>query len=206
MEKFEIVSARAGVAVALMLLPLAVVAQNTVQWTTNYYYVTGATVGEIHQSFSRNRPWKEKSTLDGLTEWRVQWRYQFTFSAGECRISSFSTATTITLTVPRWIRPTNASLETITNWVRYITALERHEATHAQHGLAAAAEQQRRIPQLASDANCAALKKRIDDLAQQIMDDYRRRDREYDERTEHGAKEGAVLRGGFRRGERPRPR
>jgi predicted secreted Zn-dependent protease len=180
-------------------------AQNTVHWQTNYYPVTGATIGEIHQSLSRNRPWRGQSQLDGLTDWRVQWRYQFTSSPGECRLTSFATTTTITITLPRWHRPTNASLEVVTNWVRYITALGQHEAGHARIGLAAAAEQQRRIPALASDSNCEALKRRINDLAQQIVDDHGRQDREYDRETEHGAKQGAVLRGGGRRRDRSNP-
>jgi len=193
-----------GAIVLLMALPVIAAAQNTVYWTTNYYSVTGATVGEIHQSLSRNRPWKDKSTHHGLTDWRIQWRYQVASSPGECRLAAFTTTTTITVTLPRWMRPSNALPEATTNWSRYITALGQHEAGHAQHGLAAAAEQHRRVPQLASEMNCDALKKRIDDLAQQIVDEYGRRDREYDERTGHGAKQGASLRGGFRTGERLR--
>lgn len=188
-----------AVGVLLIWLPLIAVAQSTVRWTTNYYPVTGATVGEIHQSMSRSRPWKEKSTHDGLTDWRIQWRYQITSSPGECRLAAFTTTTTITITLPRWVRPTNALPEATTNWSRYITALGHHEAGHAQHGLAAVAEQHRRISQLGPDPNCDALKKRINDLAQQIVDDYGRRDREYDARTEHGAKQGASLGGGFHR-------
>jgi predicted secreted Zn-dependent protease len=91
----------------------------------------------------------------------------------------------------------------VTNWNRYITALGHHEAGHAQIGLAAAAEQQRRVPLLGSDVNCEALKKRINELAQQIVDDHGRRDREYDAQTEHGVRQGATLRGGIRRRDRP---
>ena len=189
-----------------LLWPALALAQNTVHWTTNYYAVTGATLGEIQQSLSQNRPWKEKSTLDGLTDWRVQWHYQLTSSPGQCRLTSFTTTTTIAITIPRWIRPTNASLEAVTNWNRYITALVQHEAGHAQIGLAAAVEQHRRIPALGSDVTCAVLKKRINELAQQIVDDHGRRDREYDVQTEHGARQGATLRGSFRRRDRPGPR
>ena len=189
-----------------LLLPPFALAQNTVHWTTNYYAVTGATLGEIHQSLIRNRPWKEKSALDGLTNWRVQWHFQMGASPGLCRLTSFRTTTTIVTTMPRWVRPTNASIEVVTNWNRYITALGLHEAGHAQIGLAAAAEQQRRIPSLGSEANCEALKMRINELAQQIVDEHGRRDREYDAQTEHGASQGATLRGGSRRRDRPNPR
>jgi predicted secreted Zn-dependent protease len=198
--------ATTGCHVLLLLWPALALAQNKVHWTTNYYAVTGATLGEIQQSLSRNRPWKEKSALDGLTDWRIQWHYQLMSSPGLCRLTSFTTTTTIAITLPRWMRPTNAAMEAVTNWNRYITALGHHEAGHAQIGLAAAAEQQRRIPLLGSDVNCEALKKRINELAQQIVDDHGRRDREYDTQTEHGARQGATLRGGFRRRDRQVPR
>jgi predicted secreted Zn-dependent protease len=180
-------------------------AQHTVRWVTNYYYVTGASIGEIHQSLARSRPWRDQSTLDGLTDWRVQWRFQIADSGGECRLSSFTTDTTITMTLPRWVRPTNTPLDVVTNWVRYINALTQHEVGHGRIGLAAAAEQQRRVPMAEADVNCNNLRNRINQLAQQIVDEHRRRDREYDERTRHGAGEGAILRGAVRRRDRPGP-
>jgi predicted secreted Zn-dependent protease len=186
-------------------LPAVTFAQSTVHWTTNYYAVAGATLGEIRDSLARSRPWKDKSSLDAVTDWRIEWRYQFASSDAGCRCTSFTTKTTIAITLPRWTRPTNAAPEAITNWTRYITALRQHELGHAQIGLAAAAEQHKRIGNLGVQADCAALKKKIDSLAQQTVDDYGRRDREYDERTGHGAKEGAFLPGRGPRGD-PRPR
>ena len=205
--RFSINAARAGAPsfvrfatfIAALSFQLIASAQNTVQWTTNYYAVTGASLAEIRESLSRSRPWKDKSRLDGLTEWHIGWRYEVTTSDAGCRCTSFATTTRIAITLPRWTRPTNAMPETGTNWDRYITALRQHELGHAQMGLAAAAEQQKRINTIGADADCDALKKRIDALAQQIVEDYTRRDWEYDERTEHGAKQGAFLPGrGFR--------
>jgi predicted secreted Zn-dependent protease len=181
--------------ISALWLPAFALAQNTVQWTTNYYAVTGTTLGEIRDSLARSRPWKDKSSLDALTQWRIEWRYQFASSDAGCRCTSFTTKTTIAITLPRWTRSTNAAPETATHWDRYMTALRRHELGHAQIGLAAAAEQHKRINEVGRQTDCAALKKKIDMLAQQTVDDYGRRDRDYDERTGHGAKEGAVLSG-----------
>jgi predicted secreted Zn-dependent protease len=176
-------------------LPAVALAQSTVHWTTNYYAVTGTTLGEIRDSLSRSRPWKDKSSLDALTQWRIEWRYQFASSAAGCRCTSFTTKTTIAITLPRWTRPTNAAPETATHWDRYMIALRQHELGHAQIGLAAAAEQHKRISQVGARTDCEALKKKIDLLAQQTVEDYGRRDQEYDERTGHGAKQGAFLPG-----------
>lgn len=184
---------RLALLIVATFFPFLSQAQNTVQWTTNYYTVTGASIPEIRASLARARPWREHSTLDATTQWHIEWRYRFTRSDSGCRCTSFATTTTIKLTLPRWTRPADAQPEVTTNWDRYITALRGHELGHAQIGLAAAAEQQRRISNVGAARDCDALKETIETLARQIVDDYTRRDAEYDERTDHGVKQGAFL-------------
>jgi predicted secreted Zn-dependent protease len=70
--------------------------------------------------------------------------------------------------------------------------------------LDAVAEQHERIKEVGEEPDCAALKKKINALANQIVDDYRQRDKEYDQRTEHGVKQGAVLLGPIRKSD-PKP-
>jgi predicted secreted Zn-dependent protease len=89
--------------------------------------------------------------------------------------------------------PTNTPPALKKAWNRYLTALEQHEAGHAQLALDAVAEQHKRVTQLGGASDCSALKKRIYELAGRIVDDYRKRDKEYDERTAHGVRQGALL-------------
>ena len=181
-------------AVVALVFPFLARAQDSLLWKTNYYTITGATLGEIRQSLRQSRPWKNKSTVDGMTDWRIEWRYQVAPSNGACQCSSVTTKTTITTTLPHWKAPTNAPPAVTNAWVRYFTALAKHEAGHAQLALDAVAEQHQRIHELTEEPDCATLRKRINDLAGQIVDDYRKRDKEYDQRTDHGVKQGAVLR------------
>ena len=168
-------------------------ADNLTRWTTNYYNVAGSTIRDIHRSLAQSRPWRDKSTADGLTDWRVTWRFYVAPSGDKCRCTSFSTTTTITMTLPRWIAATNALPEIKTAWQRYITALGQHEAGHAQFALNAAAEMQKQSRNLEMP-DCDGLRSKISGQCQAILDDYRRREREYDERTKHGAAQGAALR------------
>src|SRR5262245_66209109 len=87
------------------------VAQNSVQWTTNYYLVTGATLPEIRRSINEARPWKDRENTDALTKWRVDWRFTVGQSASGCYCNTFSTTTTIAMTLPKWIVATNAQDE-----------------------------------------------------------------------------------------------
>ena len=139
-----------------------------------------------------------------MTDWRIAWKFKFEPSNGGCRCSSFTTKTTITTTLPSWRAPTNAPPTLTKTWSRYFTALARHEAGHAQFALDAVAEQHERINELGEEPDCASLKKKINALAGQIADDYRQRDKEYDQNTGHGAKQGAVLLGPSRRSDRKR--
>src|SRR5688572_33476936 len=107
---------------------------------TNYYNVSGATVGELHQALRQNRPWRDNSAHHALTSWRVNWNFYVANSDRGCRVTSFSTRSSIRITLPRWIAPTNAGPEVLQAWQRYITALGQHEAGHAQFALAAATE------------------------------------------------------------------
>jgi predicted secreted Zn-dependent protease len=181
------------------ILPLMAGAQGGVQWRTNYYSITGATLEELRQSLRAGRPWKENPPVDAVTDWRLNWHFSVTPTPSGCRCSSFTTQTTITITMPRWLAPTNAPEAVVETWDRYLAALGRHEAGHGQFAVAAAAELHKRIKELGSRPDCDELKSAINNLGQQVVEAYRKRDKEYDERTRHGATQGAVLPGRSRR-------
>ena len=167
--------------------------QNSVRCTTNYYAVTGTTTRELRQSINEMRPWRRKLDADGLTNWRLEWRFTVTPTASGCRISSFTTTTAIGITLPRWEGLTNASAPFRKTWERYITALGQHEAGHARHALAAAADLQKRIKELPEHADCDGLKHRIHEIGNATIEEYRRKEKDYDERTRNGATQGATL-------------
>ncbi len=167
--------------------------QSTVLWRTNYYTVTGATLREINQSFSQSRPWKNKSSLDGLTDWRVDWKFNVTQSDSGCRLSYFTTTTTINITLPKWVAPTNTSPSVKEIWGRYITALGQHENGHGQFAAAAASEIHKRIKEVSEGSDCGSLRNNVTSLCSGVVETYKQRDKEYDVRTEHGAQQGARL-------------
>jgi len=184
---------------AVLLLGLgpnmAKASSNTFRWTTNFYTVTGMTLPEVHRSMNEARPWKDKtnSTFAGLTDWRISWRYEVNPSAGGCRCTSFTTQTSITTTLPRWSAPAGASEELKAGWQKFITALGEHEMGHARLALAALADMHRQVKALGDHPDCNAMGKKIDATALRVVEEHRKRDRDYDERTAHGANQGAGL-------------
>lgn len=180
-------------ALTAMMFPVAAWGQNSVQWKTNYYTVGGSTLREIRQSIDRARPWKGKGDFDGLTVWQIRWQTTLTPTRDECRFT-FSTQTSIAITLPRWLAPTNAPATVRGAWQRYIKALEQHEIGHGQFALAAAAEMHQRARNVDADPDCENVRRTLNTLARSVTEEYRQKEREYDQRTGHGLKQGVVLR------------
>lgn len=187
---------RRAVAGALLTLlsPALAQAQNKLVWKTNYYTITGASLGEIRRSMDQSRPWKEPANQSGLTEWRIDWRFELTPAEGGCRCSSFTTTTTITNTLPRWRPPAETPEELKSAWIRFIKALGEHEDGHSRLALAAVADLHKRIKALGPAPDCDGLRKRINDLAGRVIEENRQREKDYDRRTQHGATQGVALR------------
>ena len=175
---------------ALFTSAPATQAQNSVTWTTNFYVVTGTNFREIRRSIEQGRPWKD--SFDGDTRWEITWRFSTVQSPGGCSCSSFSTATKITVTLPRWTPPPDVLPQVKEQWTRYFTNLAQHEVGHARLGLAAAAEVQKRMANVGTQTDCAQLKQLINERANQAVADYRRREVEYDARTDHGRRQTDV--------------
>ena len=182
---------------ALVLGPWSAVAQSTVLRKTNYYAMTGASLRHIQESLQQTRPWKDKSGRDATTEWYVRWYAEYRSGGGTCHCSSFTTTTTITIWLPRWIAPTNAPAEVRATWAKYIAALEVHENGHADLALAAAAEMHKRIKEIDSNLDCITLRARVQAECKAALDSHRAQERDYDRKTRHGATQGATLRGRF---------
>jgi predicted secreted Zn-dependent protease len=161
---------------------------------TNYYSVTGTTLVDIRQSINRSRPWKGKPEADAVTDWRVEWRFTVAPTRNGCRCSSFSTTTAITVTMPRWTVPLDVAPEIKKRWERYLQALGQHEAGHAQLARAAAVDLHRRLNSLGEQSDCDGLRNQINEAGQAVIEEYRKRERDYDEKTRHGATQGATLR------------
>jgi predicted secreted Zn-dependent protease len=176
----------------LLLLLLGVVAANlpaqSVQWTTNFYNVTGADFRDIRRSIERARPWPE--AFDGDTRWTVNWKFNFQETPAGCALTSLSTATKITTTMPRWTPPPDVLPETKERWTRYYTNLLAHEAGHARLALAAAAEIRQQLPTMPAQPACDSLRQLINERAEKIVADHRAREKDYDRRTDHGRNVG----------------
>ena len=181
---------RLGFSLTLLLALIAALRLHaqTVQWTTNYYAVTGADFREIRRSMETARPWPE--AFDGDTRWTVTWKFSFQETAAGCALASLSTVTKITTTMPRWTPSPDVRPEMKERWTRYYTNLLAHETGHARLALAAAAEIRQRLPATPAPAGCDSFQQLLNERAEKIVADHRAREKDYDRRTDHGRNVG----------------
>lgn len=173
----------------VVLFSVRVWSQDSVRWATNYYAVAGATPSEVRMAMNRARPWREN--IDAMTAWRVEWKYATVKGPAGCRPESITTSTTITMTLPRYVPPTNAEPAIKERGARYFGALVRHELQHGANGLAAAGAVRDRIVATGNRSDCGALDRDVTAGVNATLATHRAKDRELDERTRHGATEGA---------------
>jgi len=171
-------------------------AGDVVQVRTNFYAVKGETARELRRSLDDNRPQGQSGPHDAETTWRVEWKSNVENRNGHCELSLFDTKTVVTITLPSWTPTTNAAPELKHFWQVYYVALLAHEWGHAQMALTVPAEMQNRVHEVLPRANCEEYKRLITEQARAVQRDAERRQKEYDEQTRHGARQGAVWRYG----------
>lgn len=156
-----------------------------------FYDVGGDTPGRVWASMREGSANTLGTTRTfGRTEWEVTWRARWE-GPGMCRVRSAEVQLTTRITLPRWVPPSDAPAELAALWNAFIRALSLHEARHADNA-AAAARALRRELEAASAPSCGMMDGRTRTAASQVLEEYRERDRAYDERTRHGTTEGAV--------------
>ena len=182
----------------LLVVSAAMGAPNALQIRTNYYAVTGATLPEIRCSVDQGRPRSGDERHDGLTTWHIKWKTAIQDRGGVSRLSSFTTQTAITLTLPRWIAPTNAAPGLVKAWNDYAAALYTHEQGHIQLVHATIAELHARTRTVPPGTGSQSLRQQIEELAQGILATDAERHANYDRLTRHGETQGARLAAGRR--------
>ena len=75
-------------------------------------------------------------------------------------------------------------------WQRFYVGLAQHELGHAGFAFSAMAEMRKKVGALQA-VSCSELRKTINDLANAVVNEYRKKEKEYDVRTRHGQLQGA---------------
>ncbi len=183
-------AAAAGCAAA----PSATPAPDDVAVHTDYVYypITGSTAEELRTEMDHLGPTDPDGTHhDAYTQWHVTWRYAYSTLDDRCTIGPIQVSVQVTFTLPQWEPPPDAPPELIDRWNAYLDALRRHENGHREIGMAAGQAIYQALGRLPSYAACDELERTADAAGEQILDQHRQRELDYDQATNHGATQGA---------------
>jgi len=131
-------------------------------------------------------------TYHGYTKWNVQWRFFWkAYDSGRCTITSAKTTLTATIQLPKLKGGTSSQKKRFED---YSAALKRHEWGHYEIGREAAASIDRELLLFPVMEDCPSLERQANALANQLLEQYREKERAYDASTGYGKSQGAWLR------------
>jgi len=167
-------------------------AEVTERLAYSYYIAKAQADTPIAVTLNQASPIHENGhTFHADTKWYVNWKFRWTESAdGSCRMNRVDVDVDSRIKLPSL---TNATEQQDRQFHTYLFALQAHELGHVSFGKQAALDIERAILNLPGMGNCTALENAANRLGNQILDDYRAREVQYDATTGHGRTQGARL-------------
>lgn len=182
-----------GSVLALSCATLPAAAEVVEHLQQRSYPVSAAAEQRLYEAIDAASPIRQDGRVfHGYTRWDLNWRFATQArSDGRCRITSVFVELRITIDLPELREGSEAQRAA---FAAYLPALREHEMGHAQNGRDAAAAIERRIFILPEMRSCIELNQQANQIGQQAVAEFQRRDVQYDQRTQHGKTQGAWLR------------
>jgi predicted secreted Zn-dependent protease len=155
--------------------------QNVPNVQISYYDIYAVESAAIRTELNKKRPFNDG---DAHTNWHYSWRWDGGPN-GECGTKSARVTFSGLVTLPRLANASKVSSATAADWSRYMSALIRHEAGH----LSQAYNAQHSLIEAIRNADCAT----ANSAGEEAVKAMRRQDIEFDRRTNHGMRNGAVF-------------
>lgn len=167
----------------------------TLQQFVNDYEVTGISVRDLRLSIARNALTQPDGTsFGGFTTWNLRFSYAGSRTvAGGCRPNGVNVYLDLSVRYPVWKDSAAAEAPLREEWNRFVTALKAHEGNHAAIDIRGANRLASGLRDLVSPV-CGTLQADAQRLATSVTQWIRGENDSYDQRTRHGAAEGANLR------------
>lgn len=157
------------------------------------YAVVGSTVDELRTVLQTLGPSRSGRAFSAYTDWTVDWEFDIKAGMPHARVVNARVCVRAKITLPRWCPPRSASPHILTEWVRYIGALDAHEQGHLQLAVEAGRAVLAQLEALDGDADVGRLRQSASGVAESAVLAVRRQESRYDAVSRHGAAHGAAL-------------
>ena len=112
-------------------------------------------------------------------------------AGSSCTLRDVRVKVNAEIVLPRWTPPADADSSVITEWNRFITALETHEAGHKDISARAGRDLKDQLRGLTG--LCSQVNMRASDIARRVIDGASQAQRRYDAETRHGLAQGTTF-------------
>jgi predicted secreted Zn-dependent protease len=152
----------------------------------NRYPVSGKDYAGLVKSLAANGP----KGFHGLASWDISYQYTTKPVGNMCRFDTIRLRVQGEILMPKWTDEDAAPPSLRQRWQDYYAALQQHEEGHVQHGNELAALIQEKFMGY-GDMVCGQAKAIAQSEFDRLYNNLKNRDKEYDQRTQHGATQGA---------------
>lgn len=181
--------------ICLYFLSFAAIAVPIATEREAYYPVYGSNAKQLRDQMRAKGPaGDDGGRYDAYTRYYVKWRFTYRKTGNNCAIRTVKVTVDTKYDYPEWRDYADASPQMQQNWNNYMAKLKAHERGHAMHGINCANEIDDMLSQLPPMDSCGILGKTANDKAYAILNKYRNEDVVYDDTTDHGRKQGVMLR------------
>ena len=129
----------------------------------------------------------------GFAKWNVSWRYNSEKNGDQCQLEDISVEVEAEIITPKIYDRDEVDTLTQVAFDQFHVALLTHEYGHIDFGILAANEIYDTFNGYTSDIDCSLLEIQANLKAIEILAEYLKLEREYDEDTEHGRTQGAYI-------------
>jgi predicted secreted Zn-dependent protease len=159
------------------------------------FNLSGTNFPELNESMLKVGPFDAATNRRwwGFTRWNISWKFLHATHGGQCQIDQFALTLDGVIELPEFVNQSFATEEVKTKWDSFIGALRTHEYGHWRNGIDATNELEKRLLQITPKPDCETLDLEIKTLGDQVMQEYREVDEQYDRFTNHGINQGATF-------------
>lgn len=176
-----------------LVLAWSVVADvNEKQINYNYYTANADPSRSLTDILNASSPIRENDKLFfGYTKWNIKWNYNWHEKPnGRCKLTRVTVDFSSSIQLPKL---NGGSTKQRKQFDKFLPALRTHELGHYKFGKDAAIAIDRKISSLPEMSSCKELGSTANKLGEQILNEYKKKEKQYDTSTSHGKTQGAWL-------------
>ena len=168
----------------------------TAKRDVQHYDIHGRSPNELRKAMDAQGPMNPAGgkRFDARTDWTLQWTYKWDSKLAKqariYRLSEWTVDVKSTIIFPRWVELDEANPLEQRRWQVYSARLKLHENGHAKLAERAGDAVNRAFANIKVHPSSEKLKEAVRLKAQEILKLHRAMEVEYDQKTDHGRKQG----------------